>query len=228
MPCSACIHRSPAAPCIQWHFWAAKPGVQRCRRVIEALPACVDPAEAWNAQGRFEHSLCYEGPLSHHLPLLPPTCHISITLTIHVLQWQVHERAYHCVLKYVSWWEDVALDEAGFVVTWGRSLAQYKRKAHPHGVSHHQQCLVSSSVFLEVTVLFTSCSVCSIPRENYRPHVWEGERKGKESPQKSYYCLQLWGCHARGLSGLCCHLWLVHTHWTPFGWRCVHGLCSRR
>lgn len=69
-------------------------------------------------------------------------------------------------------------------------MAQYERKAHPHGMSHHQRCLVSSSVFLEVTVLLTSCSVCSIPRENYRPRIWEGERKEKESPQKSY-CLQL-------------------------------------
>lgn len=135
------------------------------------------------------------------------------------------------VLKYISWWEDVALDEAGFVVTWGRSLAQYKSTystACSHGVSHHQLCLVSSSVFLEVTVLFTSCSVCSTPMENYRPHVCEGEGKEKESPQKSYYCLQLWGCHERGLSGLCCHLWLEHTHWAQFGWQCVHGLCSRR
>lgn len=106
---------------------------------------------------------------------------------------------------------DAALDEAGFVVTWGRSLAQ---------------CLASSSVFFEVTVLVTSCSVCSIPGENYRPHIWEGERKEKESPQKNY-CLQLWGCHARGLSGLCSHLWLVDTHWAQFGWQCVHGLCSR-
>lgn len=54
-----------------------------------------------------------------------------------------------------------------------------------HTITH--QCLVSSSVFLELT----SCSVCSIPRENYSPHVWEGEGKGKESAQQSYCCLQL-------------------------------------
>lgn len=133
--------------------------------VIEVLPACTHPAESLNAQSRVKHSLCYHGLLRHHLPLLPP-------LAINISHWP----SMCCWVKYmrrlttVSW--NTYSDERRR--SWGGWFCGYLRKelgtvqeekAHLHGVSHHQQCLASSSVFLEVTVLLTSCSVCSIPKD---------------------------------------------------------------